>query len=122
MSDNVSDATRITTGKIRFESRLAIRRSHIYDRHHHTVDPVREVVRLKVASIDSQRMLLHIEAGKGNRDRYAMLSPRLLGILRAYWKRAQPRLWLFPGQEPGDHLSTGALQGRLSEGKEACSN
>jgi integrase/recombinase XerD len=55
-------------------------------------------------------MLLHIEAGKGNRDRYAMLSPRLLGILRAYWKRAQPRLWLFPGQEPGDHLSTGALQ------------
>jgi integrase/recombinase XerD len=71
---------------------------------------VKEVVRLKVASIDSQRMLLHIEAGKGSRDRYAMLSPRLLDILRAYWKRAQPRLWLFPGQEPGDHLSTGALQ------------
>jgi integrase/recombinase XerD len=71
---------------------------------------VGEVVRLKVASIDSQRMLLHIEAGKGGRDRYAMLSPRLLDILRAYWKRAQPRLWLFPGQEPGDHLSTGALQ------------
>ena len=69
-----------------------------------------EVVRLKVASIDSQRMLLHIEAAKGGRDRYAMLSPRLLDILRAYWKRAQPRLWLFPGQEPGDHLSTGALQ------------
>jgi hypothetical protein len=40
MSDNVSDATRITTGKMGFESRLAIRRSHIYDRHHHTVDPV----------------------------------------------------------------------------------
>lgn len=71
---------------------------------------VGEVVRLKATSIDSQRMLLHIEAGKGGRDRYAMLSPRLLDILRVYWKRAQPRLWLFPGQEPGDHVSIGALQ------------
>jgi len=69
-----------------------------------------EVVRLKVAAIDSERMLLHIESGKGGRDRYAMLSPRLLEILRAYWKRAQPSLWLFPGQEPGNHVSVGALQ------------
>jgi integrase/recombinase XerD len=69
-----------------------------------------EVVRLKVAAIDSERMLLHIESGKGGRDRYAMLSPRLLEILRAYWKRAQPSLWLFPGQEPGTHVSVGALQ------------
>ncbi len=69
-----------------------------------------EVVRLKVAAIDSERMLLHIESGKGGRDRYAMLSPRLLEILRAYWKRAHPRLWLFPGQEPGSHVSVGALQ------------
>jgi integrase/recombinase XerD len=71
---------------------------------------VGEVVRLRVASIDSQRMLLHVEAGKGGRDRYAMLSPQLLPILRAYWKRAHPGLWLFPGQEPGDHVSVGALQ------------
>ena len=69
-----------------------------------------EVARLKVSSIDSKRMLLHIESGKGGRDRYAMLSPRLLNILRAYWKRARPSLWLFPGQEPGSHVSTGALQ------------
>jgi integrase/recombinase XerD len=69
-----------------------------------------EVSRLKVSSIDSKRMLLHIEGGKGGRDRYAMLSPRLLDILRAYWKRARPSLWLFPGQEPGSHVSTGALQ------------
>jgi integrase/recombinase XerD len=47
---------------------------------------VGEVVRLKATSIDSQRMLLHIEAGKGGRDRYAMLSPRLFDILRVYWK------------------------------------
>jgi integrase/recombinase XerD len=48
-----------------------------------------EVARLKVAAIDSGRMLIHIESAKGGRDRYAMLSPRLLEILRAYWKRAQ---------------------------------
>jgi integrase len=69
-----------------------------------------EVVRLKVAAIDSKRMLLHIESAKGGRERYAMLSPRLLEILRVYWKRAQPSLWLFPGQEPGGHVSVGALQ------------
>jgi len=69
-----------------------------------------EVARLKVAAIDSKRMLLHIESAKGGRERYAMLSPRLLEILRVYWKRAQPSLWLFPGQEPGGHVSVGALQ------------
>jgi len=69
-----------------------------------------EVVCLKVGSIDSERMLLHIEGGKGGRDRYAMLSPRLLEILRTYWKRARPSSWLFPGQEPGSHVSRGALQ------------
>src|SRR6185369_3944362 len=68
---------------------------------------VGEVARLKVSSIDSSRMLLHIEGGK---DRYAMLSPRLLNILRAYWKRARPGLWLFPGRDSGSHVSTGALQ------------
>ena len=59
---------------------------------------VGEVVRLKVSAIDSTRMLIHVEHGKGGRDRYAMLSPRLLGVLRAYWRRARPGLWLFPGQ------------------------
>jgi integrase/recombinase XerD len=69
-----------------------------------------EVVRLKVGSIDSERMLIHVESAKGGKDRYAMLSPRLLDILRTYWKRARPSSWLFPGQEPGSHVSTGALQ------------
>lgn len=71
---------------------------------------VGEVVRLKVGAIDSERMLLLIEEGKGGKDRYAMLSPRLLQILRAYWKRTRPSSWLFPGQEPGGHVSVGALQ------------
>jgi len=55
-------------------------------------------------------MLIHIESAKGGKDRYAMLSPRLLEILRTYWKRGRPSSWLFPGQEPGDHVSVGALQ------------
>lgn len=71
---------------------------------------VGEVARLKVTSIDSERLLIHVEDGKGGKDRYAMLSPRLLKILRAYWRRARPSVWLFPGQEPGDPVSTGALQ------------
>jgi site-specific recombinase XerD len=71
---------------------------------------VSEVARLKVAAIDSRRMLIHIENGKGGRDRYAMLSPRLLEVLRAYWKRGRPGLWLFPGRDPGDHVAVPALQ------------
>ena len=71
---------------------------------------VREVTRLRIASIDSARMLIHIEMGKGGKERYAMLSPRLLYILRTYWRRARPSVWLFQGQEPGNHVSTGALQ------------
>jgi integrase/recombinase XerD len=71
---------------------------------------VSEVVRLKVASIDSQRMLIHVENGKGGRDRYAMLSPRLLQILRAYRKRVRPGLWLFPGRDPGGHVTIRAVQ------------
>lgn len=71
---------------------------------------VSEVVRLKVSSIDSKRMLIHIENGKGGRDRYAMLSPRLLDILRAYWTRTRPGLWLFPGQDPSEHVSVRCVQ------------
>ena len=71
---------------------------------------VGEVARLKVAAIDSPRMLIHIESGKGGRERYAMLSPRLLAILRAYWRRTRSSVWLFPGQEPSGHVSRTALQ------------
>ena len=71
---------------------------------------VGEVCRLKVTSIDSERMLIHVQGGKGGRDRHAMLSPRLLDVLRAYWRRARPGLWLFPGREAGEHVSVAALQ------------
>jgi len=67
---------------------------------------VSEVVSLRVADIDSGRMMIRIEQGKGRKDRYVMLSPNLLELLRAYWKMARPADWLFPGRRAGTHLST----------------
>jgi integrase/recombinase XerD len=60
---------------------------------------VSEVVALKVADIDSGRMLIRVEQGKGGKDRYGMLSAQLLAILRTYWRLAKPRHWLFPGRD-----------------------
>lgn len=55
-----------------------------------------EVCNLKVADIDSNRMLIHVDEGKNDKDRKAMLSPGLLELLRAYWREARPEGWLFP--------------------------
>jgi len=60
---------------------------------------VSEVATLKIADIDSGRMLIRVEQGKGRKDRYVMLSVQLLGILRGYWRLARPRHWLFPGRD-----------------------
>ena len=59
-----------------------------------------EAASIKVADIDSGRMVIRVEQGKGGRDRYVMLSPQLLGILRSYWRLARPAHWLFPGRDP----------------------
>jgi len=61
---------------------------------------VSEVASLKVSDIDSKRMMLRIEQGKGHKDRYAMLSPVLLELLRDWYRIARPQGWLFPGQNP----------------------
>ena len=58
-----------------------------------------EVVALRIGDIDSKRMLIRVEQGKGRKDRHAMLSPRLLAILRAWWQQCRSRGWLFPGQD-----------------------
>jgi site-specific recombinase XerD len=67
---------------------------------------VSEVASLKVHDIDSDRMMLRVEQGKGRKDRYAMLSPLLLELLRDWWRIAHPKAWLFPGQDPLQPLST----------------
>ena len=74
-----------------------------------------EVTHLKVSDIDSQRMLIHVEQGKGSKDRNAMLSPTLLTLLRQWWRiaRTEGKMlrggWLFPGQNPVNPLSTRQL-------------
>ena len=66
---------------------------------------VSEVVALRVDDIDSRRMVIRIRQAKGRKDRYVMLSPRLLAILREYWKAARPTQFLFPGQRAGSSRS-----------------
>lgn len=84
-----------------------------------------EVVGLKVDDIDNQRMTIRVEQGKGDKDRYCMLSPILLQLLRDWWKaaRAKKRMldhgWLFPGQSLGKHLSTRQLNKGFHRAAEA---
>ena len=70
---------------------------------------VSEATHLKVTDIDSQRMMLRVEQGKGMKDRYVMLSPRLLDVLRTYWKSARPTQWMFPGEVPGQPITREAV-------------
>jgi integrase/recombinase XerD len=71
---------------------------------------VSELTHLRVADIDSQRMTIRVEQGKGQKDRYVMLSPRLLSELRAWWKQTRSPHWLFPGTPPQEPISIGAVQ------------
>ncbi len=68
-----------------------------------------EVVSLKVSDIDSKRMIIRVEQGKGGKDRNVMLSPHLLNLLRAWWRAARPRGWLFPGRDPAQPMTTRQL-------------
>jgi integrase/recombinase XerD len=70
---------------------------------------VSEVVALKVSDIDSKRMIIRVEQGKGRKDRYVMLSPHLLELLRAWWKAARPQGWLFPGRDRVQPMTTRQL-------------
>jgi integrase/recombinase XerD len=70
---------------------------------------VSEVVALRIDDIDSRRMVIRVRQGKGRKDRYVMLSPRLLDLLRTYWKAARPRDWLFPGRDGDRPITAGAV-------------
>ncbi|MCL4488755.1 MAG: site-specific integrase [Chloroflexi bacterium] len=71
---------------------------------------VGEVVRLKVSDVDSRRMQIRVTAGKGAKDRDTLLSATALEILRQYFRAFRPKDWLFPGDDPKDHLSERAAQ------------
>jgi integrase len=73
---------------------------------------VSEVANLKVSDIDSKRMMLRVEQGKGQRDRDVMLSPHLLQLLREWWKAARPQVWLFPGDYQEFRVRAG-IMGRM---------
>jgi integrase/recombinase XerD len=68
-----------------------------------------EVISLKVCDIDSKRMIIRVEQGKGHKDRNVMLSPHLLALLRAWWRAARPQGWLFPGRNPVQPMTTRQL-------------
>ena len=86
---------------------------------------VSEVASLKVDDIDSERMLIRIEQGKGRKDRNAMLSPQLLALLRLWWKEGKrrgvmlPHGWLFPGRTHGDPITTRQINRAIHEAAEA---
>ena len=79
---------------------------------------VSEVANLKVSDIDSERMTLRVEQGKGQRDRYVMLSPQLLELLRDWWRAARPQVWLFPGQNPINPITPRQLNRAVTAAKD----
>lgn len=79
---------------------------------------VSEVAKLKVSDIDSKNMQIFIHQGKGQKDRYALLSQVNLEILREYWKTYKPTDWLFPGHKKGTHISVRSVQKMLEHAKD----
>jgi site-specific recombinase XerD len=71
---------------------------------------ISEAVRLKATAIDSARMVIRVEQGKGRKDRYVMLSPKLLEILRSYWRAVRPKEWLFPSVRDNRPITKDAVE------------
>jgi integrase/recombinase XerD len=81
---------------------------------------VSEAIALTPPAIDSKRMVVRVEQGKGGKDRYVMLSPKLLEILRQWWRAERPEHWLFPGDIPGQHISRGAVERECQKALAIC--
>lgn len=81
---------------------------------------ISEAVALTPRTIDSKRMVLRVEQGKGQKDRYVMLSPKLLEILRVWWRVEKPKDWLFPGDFPGQHITRGAVNRECQKAHRIC--
>jgi integrase/recombinase XerD len=81
---------------------------------------VSESIALTPPTIDSKRMVLRVEQGKGMKDRYVMLSAKLLEILREWWRVERPQHWLFPGDMPGQHISRFAVEQACRKAHHTC--
>jgi integrase/recombinase XerD len=81
---------------------------------------ISEAIRLKPNHIDSQRMVIRVEQGKGQKDRYVMLSAKLLETLRHWWRTERPTSWLFPGDIPGNHISKDAVEQACQKAQRRC--
>ena len=81
---------------------------------------ISEAVHLKPADIDSQRMVIRVEQGKGQKDRYVMLSPKLLETLRSYWRAVRPKSWLFEGHVAGMPIGTNAVEPACKKARRLC--
>jgi site-specific recombinase XerD len=81
---------------------------------------ISEAVALTPRAIDSQRMVIRVEQGKWQKDRYTILSPKLLEILRTWWRAERPREWLFPGDFPGQHITANAVRLECQETRRIC--
>lgn len=71
---------------------------------------ISEAIHLKPTDIDSQRMVIRVEQGKGHKDRYVMLSPKLLETLRSYWRAVRPQGWLFEGEIPNQPINRSSVE------------
>jgi site-specific recombinase XerD len=76
-----------------------------------------EALHLKLTDIDSERMIVRVDQGKGKKDRNVMLSPRLLETLREYWREGRPRTWLFPGKDERRPLHDTVIQRAFKEAR-----
>jgi site-specific recombinase XerD len=81
---------------------------------------VSEVAALKVQDIDSERMMIRVDQGKGKKDRYVILSKQALEALRIYARHTRPRIWLFPGAKEGSHLTVRTIQKVFDKAKARC--
>lgn len=81
---------------------------------------ISEAIALTPPAIDSKRMVIRVEQGKGKKDRYTMLSPKLLEILRSWWRVEKPKDWLFPGDFPGQHITRFAVEKECQKAHRIC--
>ena len=81
---------------------------------------ISEVLHLRPTDIDSRRMVIRVDQGKGQKDRYVMLSPKLLELLRTWWRVERSSAWLFPGDRPGQAISKDAVEQACQKARRRC--